>query len=105
MGNDVTLGEKNLKSIKETLNKLVKKIESNTDQLKTLDNLNKKIVSENAIKLEDLKVLLNKKSSMELENNSLGSLLDTAKRECDTEERERQSLLTRYRTVEHEYMA
>jgi len=101
--NDVTLGEKNLKSVKETLNKLMKKIESNTDQLKTLDNLNKKIVSENASKLEDIKVLSNKKSSMELENNSLGSLLDTAKRECDSEERERQSLLTRYRTIEHEY--
>ena len=100
---DVTLGEKNLKALKENLTKLMKKIESDTDNLKCLDDQNKKLVIENGIKLEDTKVLLHRKSVLDAENNSLSCLLDTAKYECDNEERERQSILTKYRTIEHEY--
>ena len=100
---DVTLGEKNLKALKDNLSKLLKKIESDTDQLKLFDAQNKKLVIENGTKLEDVKVLMNRKSVLEMENNSLTSLLDAAKHDCDHEERERQSLLTKYRTVEHEY--
>eukprot|EP00090_Calanus_glacialis_P015928 TRINITY_DN25043_c0_g1_i1.p1 TRINITY_DN25043_c0_g1~~TRINITY_DN25043_c0_g1_i1.p1 ORF type:complete len:1173 (-),score=369.25 TRINITY_DN25043_c0_g1_i1:199-3486(-) len=101
--NDVTLGEKNLRALKDNLTKLTKKIESDIESLKCMDDHNKKLVIGNGNKLENVKVLFNQTSSFEIENNSLGSLLDTAKRECDNEERERQSLLTKYRTVEHEY--
>ena len=101
--NDVTVGAKNLKGFKDNLSKLVKKVDSNIDTLKSMENENKKLIIENDTKLEDLNVLLNKKSIIETENNSLTSLLDNTKRSFECEERERQSLLTKYRTVEHEY--
>merc|ERR1712013_643656 len=98
------LGEKNLKALKDNMSKLLKKIESDTGQLKLFDAQNKKLVIENGTKLEDVKVLMNRKSVLEMENNSLTSLLDAAKHDCDHEERERQSLLTKYRTVDDEQM-
>jgi len=100
---DISLGEKNLKALKDNLAKTMKKIESDTDNLKSFGDLNKKLIIENGTKLEDTKVLLTRKSAFEAETNSLQSLLDTAKHECENEERGRQSLLTKYRTVEHEF--
>merc|ERR1712106_955256 len=100
---DVALGEKNLKALKDNLSKLSKKIESDTDQLKCLEAHTKKLVIENGTKMEDIKVLFNRKSVFEMENNSLSSILEAAKHDCDHEERDRQSLLTKYRTVEHAY--
>merc|ERR1740136_67927 len=91
---DISLGEKNLKALKDNLAKTMKKIESDTDNLKSFGDLNKKLIIENGTKLEDTKVLLTRKSAFEAETNSLQSLLDTAKHECENEERGRQSLLT-----------
>merc|ERR1711970_830863 len=87
--NDVTLGEKNLKNLKDKLSKLLKNIESAEDKQKCLDEYNKNILIENGKKLEEVKILLHRKCGIETENNSLSSLLDVAKHECETVEQER----------------
>ena len=100
---DVVLGERHLKEEKELSRKLEKKLNQDENMLKSVYEDNKKLTSENAVKRNQAAVLQHQVSMLSGERAQLATQLDIAKKEEDTEERERLSLLARYKTLEHEY--
>ena len=103
VGHERAVAEKNLRGLQAQLQVLLKKIEESVVALAELDSGNKRMMSENSNLYSRLEELLNNVSMLQKVKISLSSQLDDAKRMCDEEAKERQSLLGRFRTVEHEY--
>ena len=97
------VAEKNLKSLYAQLNTMMKKIEESTIILGEYDAANKRLMSENSNLYSKLEDIMNNVSILQKMKITLTSQLDDAKRLCDDEAKERQSLLGRFRTLEHEY--
>ena len=97
------VAEKNLKALHSQLQSIMKKIEESTIVLGEYDGANKRLMSENSNLYSKLEDLLNNVSILQKMKITLNSQLDDAKRMCDDEAKERQSLLGRFRTLEHEY--
>merc|ERR1719166_268432 len=81
----------------------MKKIEESTVALAEFEASNKRMMSENSNLYTRLEELLNNISMLQKVKISLSNQLDDAKRMCEDEAKERQSLLGKYRTIEHEY--
>merc|ERR1719225_747653 len=97
------VAEKNLKALQNQVQNLMKKIEESTIALGEFDAGNKRLMSENSNLYTKLEEFLNSISMLQKVKISLSNQLEDAKRTCDDEAKERQSLLGKYRTVEHEY--
>ena len=97
------VAEKNLKALHSQLQSFMKKIEESTIVLGEYEGANKRLMSENSNLYSKLEDLLNSVSMLQKIKITLNSQLDDAKRMCDDEAKERQSLLGRFRTLEHEY--
>merc|ERR1712088_865093 len=67
------------------------------------ENQNRRLTSENANLFTRLEELAGNAGMLQKIRIQLGSQLDDAKRMAEDEAKERQSLLGRYRTLEHEY--
>merc|ERR1711872_912700 len=103
VGHEKAVADKNLKALQAQLQNLMKKIEESTVVLAEYDAGNKRLMSENSNLYTRLEELLNNVSMLQKVKISLSSQLDDAKRMCEDEAKERQSLLGRFRTIEHEY--
>merc|ERR1719244_1877466 len=103
VGHERAVADKNLKALQAQLQSLMKKIEESTVVLAEYDAGNKRLMSENSNLYSRLEELLNNVSMLQKVKISLSSQLDDAKRMCEDEAKERQSLLGRFRTIEHEY--
>ena len=97
------VAEKNLKALHAQLQSFMKKIDESAVVLGEYDSANKRQMSENSNLYSRLEDLLNNVSMLQKIKITLSSQLDDAKRMCDEESKERQSLLGRFRTLEHEY--
>lgn len=80
-----------------------KKLTSAGLQLQDIDIANRKAISDNSDLTRQLEELEANIVMMQKDKINLSNQLDDAKRMCDEEARERQSLLGRYRNLEHEY--
>ena len=100
---DVVVGEKNLREAKDILAGLEKKVKLEEARLRNIWDEAKLLTAANASKHNELEVLQQKASVLAGEKAQLGSQLDASVKEGEAEERERLSLLARYRTLEHEY--
>ena len=100
---DVVIGEKNLREAKDTLAGLEKKLKLEEVSLRKIWDEGKLLTAAKASKQNELEVLQQKASVLAGEKAQLGSQLDASVKEGEAEERERLSLLARYRTLEHEY--
>ncbi len=67
------------------------------------ENANRRLTSENANHFTRLEEVMGNASMLQKIRIQLNSQLEDAKRMCDEEAKERQSLLGRFRTLEHEY--
>jgi len=103
VGHEKAVAEKNLKAIQAQLQGLMKRIEESTVALAEFEASNKRLISENSNLYTRLEELLNNISMLQKVKISLSNQLDDAKRMCEDEAKERQSLLGKYRTIEHEY--
>jgi myosin heavy chain 6/7 len=103
VGHEKAVADKNLKALQGQLQSLMKRIEESTVVLAEYDAGNKRQMSENSNLYTRLEELLNNVSMLQKVKISLSSQLDDAKRMCEDEAKERQSLLGRFRTIEHEY--
>merc|ERR1712128_185830 len=103
VGHERAVADKNLKALQGQLQSLMKRIEEATIVLAEYDAANKRSMSENSNLYTRLEELLNNVSMLQKVKISLSSQLDDAKRMCEDEAKERQSLLGRFRTIEHEY--
>merc|ERR1719295_1244268 len=103
VGHERAVADKNLKALQAQLQNLMKKIEEATVVLAEYDAGNKRLMSENSNLYTRLEDLLNNVSMLQKVKINLSSQLDDAKRMCEDEVKERQSLLGRFRTLEHEY--
>ena len=97
------VAEKNLKTLQNQVQNLMKKIEESTIALAEFDAGNKRMMSENSNLYTKLEEFLNSISMLQKVKISLSNQLEDAKRMCEDEAKERQSLLGKYRTIEHEY--
>jgi len=97
------VAEKNLKALHAQLLNTNKKVDESNVVFLEYDSANKRLVSENSNLYSKLEDLLNNVSLLQKIKITLSSQLDDAKRMCDDEAKERQSLLGRFRTLEHEY--
>ena len=100
---DVVVGEKNLREAKDILAGLEKKLKLDEDNLRKIWDESKHLTAANAGKQNELEVLQQKATVLSGEKAQIGSQLDAAVKEGEIEERERLSLLAKYRTLEHEY--
>ena len=82
---------------------LGKKISEGQLQLNDWDRANRKCISENSDLLRQLEELDSNISMLQKVKIQLSNQLEDAKRACEEESKERQSLMGRYRTLEHEY--
>ena len=98
-----SVAEKNLKSLDNQLMNLQKKIDDNVAILCDYENQNRRLTSENANQFTRLEEVMGNASMMQKMRIQLAAQLEDAKRMCDEEAKERQSLLGRFRTLEHEY--
>ena len=103
VGHEKAVAEKNLRALQAQLQNLMKKIEESTVALAEFEAANKRMMSENSNLYTRLEELLNNISMLQKVKISLSNQLDDAKRMCEDEAKERQSLLGKYRTIEHEY--
>merc|ERR1712223_1003983 len=103
VGHEKAVADKNLKALQAQLLSLMKKIEESTVVLAEYDAGNKRLMSENSNLYSRLEELLNNVSMLQKVKINLSSQLDDAKRMCEDEAKERQSLLGKFRTLEHEY--
>merc|ERR1712032_163012 len=97
--NDVLVGEKNLREAKDILACLEKKIKLDEARLRKMWDEAKLLTAANASKHNELEVLQQKASVLAGEKVQLGNQLDASVKEGEAEERERLSLLARYRTL------
>ena len=103
VGHEKAVAEKNLKGLQSQLQALMKRIEESTVALAEFEASNKRTMSENSNLYTRLEELLNNISMLQKVKISLSNQLDDAKRMCEDEAKERQSLLGKFRTIEHEY--
>ena len=103
VNHEKAVAEKNLKALQAQLQTVTKKTEESTAILGEYDAANKRLMSENSMLFSRLEEMLNNVSMLQKVRITLSSQLDDAKRMCDDEAKERQSLLGRFRTLEHEY--
>ena len=97
------VAEKNCKTLEAQLVTLQKKIDDNVSQLCDYENQNRRLTSENANLFTRLEELAGNATMLQKIKIQLASQLDDVKRMADDEAKERQSLLGRYRTLEHEF--
>ena len=97
------VAEKNLKLLESQLGILQKKIDENVSSLCDYENQNRRFTSENANLFTRLEELAGNAGMLQKLKIQLSNQLDEAKRMADDEAKERQSLLGRFRTLEHEY--
>ena len=97
------VAEKNLKAQESQIQTLQKKIDEHVQTLTDYEGQNKRMSSENANLFTKLEEILGNASMLQKVKTQLQSQLDDAKRMADDEAKERQSLLGRFRTLEHEY--
>jgi myosin heavy chain 6/7 len=100
---DRAVAEKNLKGQEVQLQALQKKIDEHVAILNDYESSNKRVTSENANLFTRLEEVLGNASMLQKLKNQLVTQLDDVKRMADDEAKERQSLLGRYRTLEHEF--
>merc|ERR1711899_101938 len=97
------VADKNLKTLDSQIGTLQKKIDENVNQLCEYENQNRRFTSENANLFTRLEELAGNASMLQKLKIQLNNQLDDAKRMADDEAKERQSLLGRFRTLEHEF--
>merc|ERR1739844_872922 len=97
------VADKNLKALDSQIGTLQKKIDENVNQLCEYENQNRRFTSENANLFTRLEELAGNASMLQKLKIQLNNQLDDAKRMADDEAKERQSLLGRFRTLEHEF--
>ena len=95
--------EKSSKSLTSTLNDLSKKCEEATLTLGDFNNSKRKMAAENADLLRQLQELENVAFMNSKVRDSLNIALEEQKHICDDESKERISLLSKFRNLEHEY--
>eukprot|EP00095_Tigriopus_kingsejongensis_P003885 maker-scaffold603_size126491-snap-gene-0.28 protein:Tk03885 transcript:maker-scaffold603_size126491-snap-gene-0.28-mRNA-1 annotation:"myosin heavy muscle isoform x19" len=103
VNHEKSVAEKNLKALDAQLQQLQRKIDDHVAALVDYENQNKRLTSENSNLFTRLEELMGNASILQKLRIQLASQLDDAKRNCDEEAKERQSLLGRFRTLEHEY--
>merc|ERR1712088_440389 len=103
VGHEQAVADKNLKALQGQLGTLCKKIDESTGVLADYDGQNKRMMAENSNQYSRLEDMLNNVSMLQKVKINLSSQLDDIKRMCDDEAKERQSLLGKFRTLEHEY--
>merc|ERR1719210_1451443 len=103
VNHDKAVAEKNLRGQEQTLHALQKKIDEHVQTLSDYEGQNKRMSAENASLFTKLEEILGNASMLQKVKAQLQSQLDDAKRIADDEAKERQSLLGRFRTLEHEY--
>jgi len=103
VGHEKAVAEKNLKALHAQQGSVLKRIDEALVIIGDCDASNKRLVSENSNLYTKLEELLNNQSMMQKIKINLSSQLDDTKRMCEDEAKERQSLLGKYRTVEHEF--
>jgi myosin heavy chain 6/7 len=97
------VADKNMKALNAQLQNILKKIEESNVVLGEYDGANKRLMGENSNLYSKLEEIMNNVNMMQKIKITLNSQLDDAKRMCEDEAKERQSLLGRFRTLEHEY--
>ena len=95
--------EKSSKALTNTLNDLTKKCEEASLNLGDFNNAKRKMAAENADLLRQLQELENIAFMNTKVRDSLSTALDEQKRICDDESKERISLLSKFRNLEHDY--
>ena len=94
--------EKSNKNLINNLNECNKKVEEANLTLGDIDNAKKKMALENSDLLRSLQDLENNANMMGKFKTQIIAALDEAKRIADNETKERQSLLGKYKNIEHE---
>ena len=94
--------EKNNKNLQQTLNDNNKKVEEANLTLGDFENGKRKLAAENADLLRQLQELENNANMLQKLKIQLASQLEEASRYADEEAKERQSLLGKYKNLEHE---
>ena len=94
--------EKSNKNLINTLNECNKKVEEANLTLGDIDCAKKKMALENSDLLRSLQDLENNSNMMGKYKTQLIAALDEAKRVAENEAKERQSLLGKYKNIEHE---
>merc|ERR1712142_1012712 len=102
IGRSKASAEKSNKTLVVTLNESNKRVEESNLNLGEYENNKRKIAAENADLLRTLQELENSANMLTKLRIQLAAQLDEAKRMCDDEAKERQSLMGRYRNLEHE---
>ena len=103
VSHEKSVAEKNLRGLDNQLGQLQKKIDDSVAILCDYETQNKRMTSENANLFSHLEEVMGNASMLQKLRIQLANQLEDAKRMCDEEAKERQSLLGRYRTLEHEY--
>merc|ERR1712038_547947 len=94
--------EKSNRNLVSKLNECNKKVEEANLSLGDIDNAKKKLAIENSDLLRSLQDLENNANMMGKYKSQLIAALEEAKRVADNEAKERQSLLGKYKNLEHE---
>ena len=95
--------EKSSKALVCQLNEINKRVEASGMSLSDLDNAKRKISAENADLLRQLQEMENVVYMHVKAKDSLTASLNEQKSICDDESKERLSLLSKFRNMEHEY--
>ena len=94
--------EKSQKNLSMTLNDLNKKIEEHKCNLVNMENVKRRLTSENADLLSQLQELQSSANLLVQSRSSLVSGLEEQKAVAESEARERVSILGKYRNMEHQ---
>ena len=94
--------EKTNKNLQAQLNDCNKKVEDASLSLGDMENAKRKFAGENADLLRQLQELENSANMLSKVRIQLARQLDEAKKFCEEESKERQSLLGKYKNLEHE---
>jgi len=97
------LAEKTGKGLADQVSTITKKITESNLQLNDLDAANKKCAAENTDLLHQLGEIDQNVSLLQKLRHQLNNELEEVKKVCDDEAKERQSLMGRFRNLEHEY--
>merc|ERR1719414_1446576 len=95
--------EKQNKNLQAQVTEANRRLTSGGLQLQDIELQNKKAISDNSDLIRQFGEIEANIAMMQKTKIQLSNQLDDAKRVCDEEARERQSLLGRYRNLEHEY--
>ena len=95
--------EKQNKHLDNTLNDINKKVDALTLSLSDIEHSKRKIEAENGDLLHQLHDFQISANILNTENNRLKGSLEEQNQICTDEGRERSSLLSKYRNLEHEY--